>query len=290
MDLKVASASATDVERAAVDARARPGAGGARTAVLATPPTTSSPAAARRCGSSGTCCCRRCTPSTTASAGSAGVRSTTSPSGSTSRPPRSTAWPRFYALFSIGRATRHARCTCASTSRAAPPAGSAEHDLPPGTHPSPCLGVCERAPAALVDRGRRSATPRAVRAGDAGRGAAHRRRRVARTPRHRWSPPSRRSPTTTGRCVCSRRVGTGRPDQPRRLPRRPAGTRRCAGRSPSARPRSSARSPTPGSSAAAAPRSRPGASGMPSPASRSARTTSCATPTSPSPARSRTGC
>ena len=47
--------------------------------------------------------------------------------------------------------------------------------------------------------------------------------------------------------------------------------------------RASARSRTPSSSAAAAPRSRPGGSGRPSRASRRGRTTSSATPTSPSP-------
>ncbi len=117
----------------------------------------------------------------------------------------------------------------------------------------------------------------------------HRRWRVAgrRGARDRRRPAGRRRrPVARAAATCR----PGRPDQPRRLPgdRRLRGAPR--GRSPSDRPRSSARSPTPGSSAAAARRSRPDASGTPSPASRPGRTIWSATPTSRSPERSRTAC
>jgi NADH-quinone oxidoreductase subunit F len=55
----------------------------------------------------------------------------------------------FYALFSLDeRPLRQVHVCVDLACRAA--GGLAEHDLPPGTHPSPCLGACERAPAALV--------------------------------------------------------------------------------------------------------------------------------------------
>ena len=55
----------------------------------------------------------------------------------------------FYALFSLDeRPARQVHVCVDLACRAA--GGLAEHDLPPGTHPSPCLGACERAPAALA--------------------------------------------------------------------------------------------------------------------------------------------
>ncbi|HWM21723.1 MAG TPA: NADH-ubiquinone oxidoreductase-F iron-sulfur binding region domain-containing protein [Ilumatobacteraceae bacterium] len=55
----------------------------------------------------------------------------------------------FYALFSMDeRPARQVHVCVDLACRAA--GGLAEHDLPPGTHPSPCLGACERAPAALA--------------------------------------------------------------------------------------------------------------------------------------------
>ena len=55
----------------------------------------------------------------------------------------------FYALFSLDeRPLRQVHVCVDLACRAA--GGMAEHDLPPGTHPSPCLGACERAPAALA--------------------------------------------------------------------------------------------------------------------------------------------
>ncbi len=55
----------------------------------------------------------------------------------------------FYALFSLDeRPPRQVHVCVDLACRAA--GGLDEHDLPPGTHPSPCLGACERAPAALA--------------------------------------------------------------------------------------------------------------------------------------------
>jgi NADH-quinone oxidoreductase subunit F len=55
----------------------------------------------------------------------------------------------FYALFSMDeRPARQVHVCVDLTCRAA--GGLAEHDLPPGAHPSPCLGACERAPTALA--------------------------------------------------------------------------------------------------------------------------------------------
>ena len=163
---------------------------------------------------------------------------------------------------------------------------------------SPCLGLCERAPAALCRQ----------RAGDAG--AATSRRWLAGRARRRASsalpagaaelrrPPATRiaslAPQTPDRDATGlrllRRVG-------RSIPRastttaRTAATRRCAARfelGPERRdPRGRRRRSW---SAAAAPRFRPAASGRRWRARRRARTTWSATPTSPSRARSRTAC
>jgi len=55
----------------------------------------------------------------------------------------------FYALFSMDeRPARQVHVCVDLTCRAA--GGLGEHDLPPGAHPSPCLGACERAPTALA--------------------------------------------------------------------------------------------------------------------------------------------
>jgi NADH-quinone oxidoreductase subunit F len=55
----------------------------------------------------------------------------------------------FYALFStVERPARQVHVCVDLVCRAG--GGPAEADLPEGAHPAPCLGVCERAPAALV--------------------------------------------------------------------------------------------------------------------------------------------
>ena len=55
----------------------------------------------------------------------------------------------FYALFSpVERPARQVHVCVDLACRAA--GGMLDDDLPPGAHPSPCIGVCERAPAVLV--------------------------------------------------------------------------------------------------------------------------------------------
>ena len=136
--------------------------------------------------------------------------------------------------------------------------------VPDGALPSPCLGLCERAPAAL----RTVAGPE---------------------PREEQIPPvSPPLPQTAGLKLL-RRIAEGVDPESR-----PAFTAleraRELGAERWGRPASSARSPTRACSAGAAPPSRPDASGTPSPATRCGRTTSSATPTSRSRGRSRTGC
>ena len=55
----------------------------------------------------------------------------------------------FYALFSMVERSTHQVHVCIDLVCRAH-GGPTDEDLPDGTHPSPCLGLCERAPAALV--------------------------------------------------------------------------------------------------------------------------------------------
>jgi NADH-quinone oxidoreductase subunit F len=55
----------------------------------------------------------------------------------------------FYALFSLTERPTHQVHVCIDLACRAN-GGLSEADLPAGAHPSPCLGMCERAPAALV--------------------------------------------------------------------------------------------------------------------------------------------
>ena len=101
------------------------------------------------------------------------------------------------------------------------PARAAAADGHATWHRSPCLGLCERAPAALVD-GAPAAPPRDTRSG-----AGH---RAATSLDRRWSGAPCRSRTSRSRCrrreagqpglklLRPRRPGRSR--QPRRLPRR----------------------------------------------------------------------
>ena len=156
-------------------------------------------------------------------------------------------------------------------------------------------GCAARASASASGRRRRSLTDAGDAAERARARARRRRRRRARrstgaTPCDADPPPTAAAAAASRRCGCSRRVGRVDPREPRRLPR----ARRLRGAAPGVRARPGGRDPrgasTRSSSAAAAPRSRPAASGRRSRASRRARTTWSATPTSPSPARSRTAC
>ena len=62
----------------------------------------------------------------------------------------------FYALFSLRERPAHQVHVCVDL--ACKMAGSDDASVPEGAHPSPCLGLCERAPAALVTEA--GATPR----------------------------------------------------------------------------------------------------------------------------------
>ncbi len=182
MDLKIASARATDVERAAVDARARPGASGR----------------ARRC--------RDAADHFLARGGAAmrELRHLLLPTlhavndrvGWISRgainyiaerldvaPAEIYGVATFYALFSLDE--RPARQVHVCIDLACRAAGGLDRARPARRAPTRrrASALCERAPAALVDRGRRAATPRAVRAGDTGRGAAGSPMARGRTPR-----------------------------------------------------------------------------------------------------------
>ena len=150
---------------------------------------------------------------------------------------------------------------------------------------SPCLGLCDRAPAAMFTiageapatftrraRSTRSASSAALEATDGRRRPSAADAAGPATPDLAAPAPDRRRSTRP------RSTTTGRT----------AATRPSPARSRSAPRRSSRRSPPRSSWAAAAPRSRPAASGPRSPPSRPSRTTSSATPTSRSRARSRT--
>ena len=206
------------------------------------------------------------------------ARSTTSAGGSRSRRPRPTAWPRFYALFAleprppvVAHVCADIACMCrggaelvAELERTVGPAG--EHpangrlDLAARARASACASGrrrrWSRAPASRRARRRRRPGERAdvvaalLAGGDA---PAPSRRRACRRPA---SPALR----------LLRRDRPRRPDEPRQLPRRTAATRRCARafeHGPGRRdPRGHRRRSC---SAAAARRSRPAASGRPSP-------------------------
>ena len=160
---------------------------------------------------------------------------------------------------------------------------------PPAPTPSPCLGVCERAPAALV-----------IDAGDVAAGASS---PASVTPVQIAAWAAGASPSTADETPASRRRAAGR---------RPVAACCCAAPAASTRSRSTPTSPTAGSprSPRLASSAREGviaqvdesgltgrggaafptavASGRPCARRRPHRTTSCATPTSPSRARSRT--
>ena len=179
----------------------------------------------------------------------------------------------FYGLFSTDAPPAAGRCTCARP-RVPAVASGALADAGPEGEPtptgrplasSPCLGVCERAPAALVVEAGRQPS-----AGDrTGERRRHRRRRGGAVRRHGRGParslgaPGRRSVARApapGRCASTRRASP-----PTALT---VATRRSAVRSLLARPACSASCTDSRScSVGAAPRSPPGASGRPSPAS-----------------------
>ena len=95
---------------------------------------------------------------------------------------------------------------------------------------SPCLGQCDRAPAAMLTLAGEHPEEHVLAPVTAQRGAGGDRR-----------PPSRRAPIPSRRCRRRGRLAAAararrprRSDEPRRLPRRAAATRRCGARSSSA--------------------------------------------------------
>ena len=126
-------------------------------------PTGTRHAAGTRSGRAGSSCCRRSTRSSRGSAGSARPPSTTSASGSPWRPPRPTAWRRSTPCFTtsprppvvahvcddIACRLAGAEAICADLTRAVGPAGEPIRDGRATWLRSPCLGLCDRAPAVM---------------------------------------------------------------------------------------------------------------------------------------------
>ena len=128
-DLKLLDAAPSDAEREAIDAVL--GRAGRRTAAPRAPT-----------GASATSSSPRCAPRSAASAGSARGRSATRHGVSRCRRPRRTASRRFYALLALEEHPADVTHVCTDLSCALKGA-----TVGPGEHPSPCLGLCERAPA-----------------------------------------------------------------------------------------------------------------------------------------------
>ena len=168
------------------------------------------------------------------------ARSATSAGGSTIPPAEAYGVASFYALFAleprppvVTHVCTDIACMCrggdelvAELERTVGPAG--EH---PGNGTSiwlesPCLGLCERAPAALVTA-----------AGEAGErardrpGIGRRRRRGARGRRRPAPPPAARAAGGRPGAPAPAPGRARRPGEPRQLPRRTAATPRCARRS-----------------------------------------------------------
>ena len=164
----------------------------------------------------------------------------------TCRRPRPTAWPRSTRCSRpsqrpprVVHVCDDIACRCAGLPKRSSPSSSersARRTATRGRRPtwlrSPCLGLCERAPAAL--RRRRPATRRVERA----LGHVRRRRHGARRCLDGGTPPtSHAAPVDAAAaarrrraCGCSRRVGVGRSREPRRLPRPRRLRRAAAGR------------------------------------------------------------
>ena len=169
----------------------------------------------------------------------------------------------FYALLALEERPADVTHVCTDLSCALKGA-----QVGPGEHPSPCLGLCERAPASY--RTIAGVEPRELQLPADGAAAAAGGRPVAAPA----APDRRRDRPDVARRV--RRGRRLRAAAARARARRRGGDRRAEG--------------VAACSAAAAPRSRPASSGRPSRGSRLSRTTSSATPTSRSPGRSRTAC
>ena len=254
---------------------------------------------------SGICCCRRCMQLQARfgwiSAGGARLHlpAADGPAGRGLRRRQLLSPVRARAAAAGGRRT------CATTSPAVPrrrgaveqlertsarPASTGERRVDLAAR-APASGMCERAPAALVDtcRGRQRRVDAVAEAAAADASAAALAERSCPAACGRAARPCR----STGDAACGCCGGSGRvdPDEPRRLPRAPAATRRCA-RAIELGPAGVIREVT--DVEAAGPRrrrlpDRPQV-GRGRAQARRARTTWSATPTSPSRAPSRTAC
>ena len=235
---------------------------------------------ARDPGAGATCCCRRCTPCRIGSAGSASRPSTTSRRRLAVPPAEAYGVATFYALFatkprppaSPTSATTSpagiagAETICADLTRALGPAGEPARDGRSAGCASPCLGLCDlRAGRAVHGRRARRPIDGQPRADRRGGGP-----RAARGPTAPSAPPAA-SPAPRPQAGAAgelRLLAPGRrrrPDVARRLPRarRLRGARARARDRPRGRHRRGHRIEA--RWAAAAPRSRPAASGPPSP-------------------------
>ena len=173
---------------------------------------------------------------------------------------------------------------CADLTRTVGEAGAPAGDGRTTWLRSPCLGLCDLAPAAMITT-----------AGEAGRHRHGRAGRCRRDRRRGWSAERRHRPAVACAAPAGRRsarascAASGSSTRRRRATTGSTeATAACSAPSRSDRRRSSPRSPRPGSSGAAARPSRPAGSGRRSRPSRRVSATSSATPTSPSRARSRT--
>ena len=294
-------AEATEAERAAVDAVLGPPASGWDGGVRERGHDGRLAAAATPRGRSATCCCRRSTRCRSASAGSARARSTTSASASTCRPPTPTAWRRSTRCSRSSRGRRAVlhvcddlACRCGGSqeliaaARGARSAPRARRTARRRGSAARASGQCDRAPAAHAD-GRRRAPARSSVLAPVDAATALRGRWTQDAVRQPPPHPPLPQPGDPGLRLLRR---VGRVDPTSLDDYRAHGRLRGAAAGPRARARaaSSARSRTRSSR----PRRRRlpdrrqvGSRGAPA---GPARTTSSATPTSPSRARSRTAC
>ena len=191
-------------------------------------PTATPPAAVTPRARSGICCSRCSTRSRAGSGGSARRRSDTCACGSRSRRPRRTGSRASTPSSRSSRAPPLVTHVCTDIACMCRGGNELVAELertvgPAGEHPgngtsiwleSPCLGMCERAPAALVTSGRRERARARDRPGRRGR---HRRRARGR----------RRAGAAAARAAGRRTVASapaqdraGRPGEPRQLPGR----------------------------------------------------------------------
>ena len=233
MDIHLLDAAPTSAERAAVDARARRRRRAAGTGGVARLRSTAAlrAAAGTRRAARGTCCCRRCSRCRSTSAGSARARSTTSCERLTVPPADAYGVATFYALLSVEprpprvvHVCEDLACRCDGSRRAdraargaaSAPRATCNDDGSATWLRSPCLGQCDRAPAAMLTVAGEHPEEHVLAPVDArdvlaaldGREVAQRRSRRRPLPQ-----------SGDGLAAAARARRAGRPDEPRRLPR-----------------------------------------------------------------------